>query len=204
MDKIQKILRLIRRELAFSILLFATIVILFIVLSPKVSSILFSFKRDAILNDFINKTKTAGEIDAQSYWKFREFYSPGYFIFSRDGIKGEPLKNAQKKIGIDYNIENIDLIALLFSSKKLGSLDMLTRQSSLSALFDRKQIPKENIIFMGKKSVIYKEEPNYVKIIFLLNNKDMRRAIGFFDYKDKDRELTEGENWLNVTSLTTD
>ena len=84
MNKIQKALN---STLGFSILLLVFIVVLFIVLSPKVSSLLLPFKSEAILNDFINKTKIAGAINPQEYWQFREFYSPGYFTFAKQGLR---------------------------------------------------------------------------------------------------------------------
>jgi len=42
------------------------------------------------------------------------------------------------------------------------------------------------------------------KIVFLLTNEEMKKANGFFDYKDKDKKITEGENWFNITSLMSD
>ncbi len=199
MNKIQKALN---STLGFSILLLVFIVVLFVVLSPKVSSLLLPFKREAILNEFINKTKVAGAINPQEYWQFREFYSPGYFTFSKTGITRTLIENAAGKIGIRYDQEKIDLIDLLFSSQKLSSLDMLTKQSSLSAVFDKKQFQNGKILFSNKNSLIYQVDAKTIKIIFLLTNKDMQKANGFFDYTNIDKKITEGENWFNITSLT--
>lgn len=155
-----------------------------------------------ILNEFINKTKTEGSINPQAYWQFREFYSPGYFTFSKTGITKSLTESAKNKIGIKYNNAKIDLTDLFFSSQRLNSLDMLTKQSSLSAVFDQKQFKIGNIIFMNKNSLIYQEDARTIKIVFLLTNKDMQKANGFFDYTDIDKKITEGENWFNITSLT--
>lgn len=199
MNKIQKALN---STLGFSILLLVFIVVLFIVLSPKVSSLLLPFKREAILNEFINKTKASGAINPQEYWQFREFYSPGYFTFAKTGISNSLMKNAAGKIGIKYDQKTIDLTDLLFSSQKLSSLDMLTKQSSLSAVSDKKQFQNGKILFSNKNSLIYQVNAKTIKIVFLLTNNDMKRANGFFDYTDIDKKITEGENWFNITSLT--
>jgi hypothetical protein len=177
---------------------------LFVVLSPKVSSLLFPIKRQAILNDFISKTKLAGRIDPQSYWQFREFYSPGYFTFSRTGIEKSLLDKAKKEINISYDEKGIDLFPLFFSSRWLNSLDMLTKQKDLNSLISEMQIQNNKIIFMSNNSIIYKDGQNTIKIVFLLSNNDMQTANGFFDYKEKDKIITQNENWFNVTSLRLD
>jgi hypothetical protein len=201
-NKIQKIIKSINTTFWFSILLAAFIVVLFVILSPKVSSLVFPLKRQAILNEFISKTKTAGAINPQDYWQFREFYSPGYFTFSRTGIAGSSLATASTKIGVTYNRKAIDLIDLYFSSQKLDSLDMLTKQSNLSSVVNQKQFQNDKVIFMNNNSAIYQEDNKTIKIVFLLSNNDMQKANGFFDYTDKDKKITEGENWLNITSLS--
>lgn len=199
MGKIQRILRLVGRDLSFFILILIFIIGLFIFLSPKVSSQLFSFKRQAILNEFISTTKQRSLIDPQEYWKFREFYSPGYFIFSRSGIEKPLISQMKEKIGIKFIENNIDLTFLAFSSPLVNSLDMLTTKENLNEIFDQKQLPNENIIFMNKNSLIFRETQNVIKIIFLLNGRDMKKANGFFDYTGQDAELVKNKNWFNIT-----
>jgi hypothetical protein len=204
MNKTQKFLKFINSAAGFSIILLVFIIVLFTILSPKVSSLLFPFKRQAVLNEFINKTKTAGTVNGQEYWQFREFYSPGYFTFSRTGITESLINNAVTKIGIKYSQNEVDWTGLFFSSQRLNSLDMLTKQSSLNKLIDQKQFQKGKVIFMSSNSLIYQEDPKTVKIIFLLSNSEMQKANGFFAYQDKDKQLTTGENWFNITSLKED
>jgi hypothetical protein len=95
-------------------------------------------------------------------------------------------------------------MALLFSSQKLESLDMLTKQLSLGKLIDQNQLQKKNVIFANSNSLIYQQDSKTIKIIFLLSNSDMQKANGFFDYKGNDKHLTEGESWFNITSLKED
>lgn len=201
MSKIQKFLK---SDLGIFTALFLVIIALFIFLSPKLSSELFPFKRQAIFDDFIKNTRINNRIDPQTYWKFREFYSPGYFTFSRTGISNSLAKQTNEKIAIKYNEKNISLTFLDFSSSRLNSLDMLTSQTDLSSIIDLKQISKTDIIFRNKNFAIYKTGPKNVKIVFLLSNAEMKKANGFFDYQDKDKKITEEKNWFNVTSLEID
>lgn len=198
MNKIQKF---INREFEFFLIILILIITLFTIFSPKVSSILFSLKRQTVLSGFINQTKVSGAINPQDYWKFREFYSPGYFTFSKKGISKPLLDNAKKELKVEYSEKMVDLTFLFFSSPNLKSLDMLTRQTNLDILIDKKLIAKDSIIFMNKNSLIYKEDSNTINIIFLLNNTDVQKANGFFDYGDKDKKLTHGENWFNLTTI---
>lgn len=202
MNKTQKISARLKSDLFFFIFLFFIILFSFSFLSPKVSSQLYSFKRQVVLNQFISNTKTNNKIDPQEYWKFREFYSPGYFTFSRMGIQSSLFKIAQKMIGIKYDEKEISLTFLNFSSSRLNSLDMLTNKVTLSEIINYNL--NDNIIFRNKNSIIYKTDSKTIKIIFLMNNQDMKKANGFFYYDDKDKAITEGKNWFNITSLKTD
>jgi hypothetical protein len=201
-SKKQKLQKIIKNEGVFLIVLVFIIFGLFAVLSPKVSSILFPFKRQIILNDFINKTKIAGVINAQDYWKFREFYSPGFFTFSKNGIAKALSKNAEKEIGINYDEKAVNSAFLFFSSRWFNSLDMLTKQTDLNKIVDMQKIPKDNVIFIGKNCLIYKSDINTIKITFLLSGNDMQKVSGISDYQNN--ESIKGENWFNVTSLKTD
>jgi len=201
MKETQKLWKLFKSETIFFVLTSLLIILLFAILSPKISSMIFPQKRQAILNDFINKTKLEGMINPQQYWQFREFYSPGYFTFSRTGITKSVSENVTNEIGIKYNQKEINLTDLFFSSQRLTSLDMLTKQSTLNQLIDEKEFQKGKIIFMSRNSLIYQKNPETIQIVFLLSNVDMQKANGFFDYKDKDKQLTEGGNWFNITSL---
>ena len=203
MSKTQKFLGIIKSESGFFIILLVVAAVAFSLLSPKISAQLFAFKRQVILSEFINNTKANG-INPQGYWKFREFYSPGYFIFSRRGVEKSLILQAKEKIGIKYNEKDIDLTFLAFSSSRVSSLDMLTKQSDLNSIVSWRQLSKENFIFMNKNSLIYKEDPKTITVVFLLSNTEMKKANGFFEYTEKDKQITEGKNWLNTTSIRID
>jgi len=200
MNKIQKFLLFLKSDFGLFLVLLAVIIATFVLLSPKISNSLFSPKRQATLSEFINNSKANG-IRGQDYWKFREFYSPGYFNFSKTGIDKNLLNAAKEKIGIEYNEKHIDLAFLVFNSPSTNSIDMLTKQNKLDSLVDVSRLRKENIIYKSTTGLIYKENANNIKIIFLLNNSEMKKANGFFNYSEGDDKITNGENWFNITSV---
>jgi hypothetical protein len=201
MGKIQNISKLFKGNFLFFSLIIIIIVILFVSLSPKISSQLFPLKREAILNKFIDSTKQNGKIDPQEYWKFREFYSPGYFIFSKNGIDKVLISKTKEKIGIKYDEKGVSLTFLTFSSPYLDSLDMLTARTSLDMIIDKSKLPTKNIIFSNKNCLIYKESPKIIKMIFLLSIDEMKKANGFFNYGAEDKTIMKNENWLNATVM---
>jgi len=43
-------------------------------------------KRQQMLNHFISTIKENNDIDAKEFWKFREFYSPGFFTHNEINV----------------------------------------------------------------------------------------------------------------------
>ncbi len=203
MFKIQKAIKWIKSDFGFLVIVFILVISLFLIFSPKISSELFAFKRQAILNDFLSNTKSSGKIDPQKYWEFREFYSPGSFIFSRTGLPENKISYLDKKLDFAYNKKAIDDYFLYFSTPGLSSLDMLTKKTGLNLLIDSNKVSANQIIFKNENSIIYKKDKQDLVIIFLLSNSEMQKANGFFDYKDKDKTITQGENWFNMTIVKT-
>ena len=199
MNKIQKFTE---NKLIFNIFIFILIITLLCLLSPKVSSQLFSYKRNTILSEFINATKTNNKIDPRAFWKLREFYSPGIYTFSREGIEKSLIQEENKKINVDYNKKNITLTFLNFSAPLLTSLDMLTEQKDLKNLINQKQFANEKVLFSDATSLIYKETPKTIKMIFLFNETDLKKADGFFDYQEKDISLIKNRQWFSITTIS--
>ncbi|MBU2632446.1 hypothetical protein KKG52_01905 [Patescibacteria group bacterium] len=204
MNKIQKFLEFTKRDFGFFLILLIIIIISFFILSPKISTQLFSLKRQIMLNKFISNSRVNG-INPQEYWKFREFYSPGYFTFSRNEINVNLLNITQKKVGIEYDIDKINLSFLVFSSPLVNSIDSLTEQTDLNSIINLEELSNaKDIILKNKNSIIYKENSKTIKVIFLLKNEEMKKANGFFEYTDSDIKITDGKNWFNATSIKTD
>ena len=164
---------------------------------------LFPFKRQAIWNNFIEKVTSERKIDARSYWEFREFYSPGYFRLTGDTINEKEAYTALQSISGSINKKGITYPFAVFTSPRLKSVDALSSADSLSEVLTNRAPPDAEILFEGTNSLVYKKNKT-VTILFLMPENEMRRTVGFFEYDGKDKELTGGKKWLNVTSLQLD
>ena len=184
-------------NLLFYIITVVIILICFVFLVPKVSSALFPFKRQMIWNNFISSVQKDNNIDPQKFWEFREFYSPGYFTINKTPPLSQ-IENAIKDYSLDDNRSFFTL--LQFHSLHLTSLDTLTTEKDFQKL--TKYLSESNIIFQNNNSVIYKIDKHNVIISFLLPKTEMIKANGFFDYREKDKELLKDKLWFDITKVT--
>ncbi len=188
-----------RQTVVFLIGVSLALILSFLLLVPKVSSSLFPFKRTLVWNEFIKSVKTSNKIDEQTYWKFREFYSPGYFNFNAHGLDPKQLSLAKEVVGPETKLATSSSAILFFTSKRLYSIDYLTDLTALPQDYLTVKNGRE-IIFKDQRGIIYKERDTYT-IIFLKNLPEMRRANGYFEYDGRDKDLIEGKHWLNITVL---
>ncbi len=175
------------------------LIVSFLVLVPKVSSSLFPFKRTLVWNEFIESVKTSNKIDEQAYWKFREFYSPGYFNFNAQGLDAKQLSQAREVVGPETKFATGSSAILFFTSQRLYSIDYLTDMSTLPQEYLSEKDGRE-IVFKDQRGIIYKERETYT-IIFIKNLSEMRKANGYFEYDGRDKSLVENKHWLNITVL---
>jgi hypothetical protein len=202
MSAIQNINKKLKQPAIFIPLVVSIVIVCFFTLIPKLTSTIYPQKRDAILNQFITFTKQNGSLNPQEYWKFREFYSPGYFTFDRNGL-------VKDKTSAFINTTNIMLtdptanVFLQYTSPKLNSLDILTSKSTLDDVVSINGSNK-NIIYKDKTTQIFRQTPDTITILFIKTANDMKKANGFFDYQNEDKNITVGKHWLNVTNIRTD
>lgn len=179
------------------------ILILFVFFQPKIASHFFPQKRAVLLKTFLADVEKNKQIDPQTYWEFREFYSPGTFDFSVEGLNKELLINAIIDEKINPNKKNIDRIFLHYRSPLLVSYDMLTTNEFLKDVVIPSRTRKE-ILFQNPSTIIYRDvsdQQNKIHIIFIKSLDEMKTANGFFDYRDIDKELVKDKNWVNVTTI---
>ena len=91
----------------------------------------------------------------------------------------------------------------VFTSPRLSSVDALTEADTLDEALTGNTHAGTSTLFNDNRSIIY-SEGNTVIIIFLMPGDEMKRTVGFFEYDGKDKKLTEGKKWLNITSLRLD
>lgn len=199
MDKKQSIIQKLNNPFYFLTIALIIIVVTFALFSPRVSSALFPFKRDAVFNQFIEQTKKVSSIDPQKFWEFREFYSPGYFEFSEKGVGKESREKALGKL--EALPKAVDLYFSIFRSKHLISIEGLTKEASLDEVLNKDKSDIQSVLFEDSRSIIYKNAGGETYIIFTLPISEMRKANGFFEYDGKDKELVKDKNWFTITKL---
>jgi len=188
------------KDYIFIFLLLIIIVVSFVILSPKISSMLFPQKREMVLQTFISSIKQNNSIDAQKFWEFREFYSPGYFTFDRNGLNNTQIKTVENKTGIFVNMQHVSRIFLTFTSPHLNSYEALVTTTKLSDVVNSQALGPKTI-FSNSNTLMYKDSQGLTHVIFLKPLSEMERANGFFNYTDTDKSIVAGKNWLEVTTL---
>lgn len=202
MSAIQNINMKLKQPVIFIPLVIFIVALCSLTLLPKLTSSIYPQKRAVILNQFIASTEKNGSLNPQEYWQFRDFYSPGFYSFNRHGL-------GKDKTSTFINTTHIMLtdptanIFLKFTSPKLTSLDILTSKSTLDDVVSMNGSNK-NIIYNDKTTKIFRQTPNTITILFEKTGNDMKKANGFFDYQNEDKNVTDGKYWLNITELTTD
>lgn len=189
-----------KSQILFIFSIFFVVVLLFTLLVPKVSSQIFPQKNELNLNHFISEIQKDKKINPQAYWEFREFYSPGFFDFSKNGLDKN---NTRKALGkIEISPIGIDYYFLKFNSAKTVSLDGFTKKTKFSDLIDKKTMQINEIFLENDNSIVYKDNENQTFVIFLLPSTEMLTANGFYDVNSKkDADLMRGEYWFNVTKI---
>ncbi len=186
----------------FLVLHLFAFILLFLFFTPKISTRIFPFISSNKLSQFIEQSESSKNIDAQKYWEFREFFSPGSFQFSKTGISERITNPIIKNAGILLKDELNLMPFLIFNSPKLASVDFLTTHNSLDQIIYLDEINNKKILLQTDNELIYEYDPSRIVIIFLKSPSDMKRANGFFDYRIEDKELTENKYWLNITIIT--
>src|SRR3989344_1180556 len=86
MSPIQNLYSSIKKPGSFALVVLLILIISTLTLLPKLSSKVFPKEQSKMLKTFISLVVKNQSINPQEYWEFREFYSPGFFTFSKTGI----------------------------------------------------------------------------------------------------------------------
>lgn len=164
------------------------------------SALWFPFQRHTVLQKFLRESQAKKTVDPQSFWQFREFYSPGHFEFSKTGFKKDALEAARTTIDMPIQ-KDIGTPFLVYHSPYLGSIDSLVTDHSLHTLVDEKELKNIHILLKTDTTLIYEDSDNSVKMIFIKPLSEMEKANGFFDYKGSDMNIVNGKYWLNMTAI---
>lgn len=164
--------------------MFLFICLLFTVFQPRISVILYPYIRQQKLNAFVRNIDLNESVSAQEFWQFREFYYPGQIKIDRNGLKYHafyslPPLTHPKQI-------------LLFKSKYVESNEYIIDK-------DTSELVK---IFSKGKTHKLVEYPDRFELFFIKPISEMSITNGFFDYKDKDKDLLRNKVWIVATRIS--
>ncbi len=172
-------------------LLGSILILLFIFLQPKVASIILPQNSQTRLNTFLEIIEKEQKVDPQRYWEFREFYSPGSFDYSKNGLS---IDTASLPISLFED----DSVILSFRSPRLVSYDILSTHSSLQDY--TASLSAKDILLSTNNEILMSDESTTL-ILFLKDVEQMKKANGFLDYNGRDKNLVGNKKWLNVTMI---
>ena len=190
-----------KNDLIFYIALLVLVVGTFVLFTPKVASMLFPFKRQMVLHDFLNKVQKSQTIPAQDFWKFREFYSPGSYVFADTGLSANQIASAEKITGVSLSASMVDRIFLTFSSPHAISIEALVVTPNLAQVVDLNTLDKKQVLFSRSNELVYKDSKGFIHILFVKSETQMQSANGFFDYSGADKHLVTGKYWFDSTVI---
>jgi hypothetical protein len=187
-------------------ILFAIIVLFgaFSILQPKASSIIYEQKREVLLNDFKEDLKNNNELDTKKFWEFREFYSPGHFVYRRDGLSKDIVKDFTQRVDIPGSVIVREYFFLKFNSPRIESIESLSEIKSFDKIMATLDLKNKKVLKQGVNYILLEIGSNDVLLIFLGDYEDLKKTNGFFDYTEEDKALTEDKNWLVISLITTD
>jgi len=191
-------------NLRFELIIAIIIVLFFVLLQPKLSVVLFPQKREMILNTFIEDIKSQNKVNSRTFWKFREFYYPGYFKLEKTGFNKSQYLPITHKFNIRLENKVNPSVFLIYKSEKINSIEALVDKSKLNEVL----VNLDN----NNSQIILEDETNYVSIsgtkihvFFIKPMSEMILTNGYFDYKNpRDRALIDGKYWLSVSEIKTD
>lgn len=190
---------MVKKNSVYYFTLIFLVIFLFIFFTPKLSIKIFNFKKEKKFEEFNNYLLTTQNFNPQIFWQFREFFCPGYFEVNKNGLKNVNLKT------FEYlrNIQNIKLIFAKYNCLYLKSYENLTKENSLSLFINENKIKNNYQLIRRTGEFIYfkNKNQNTYYFIFLVDNEKMKKAVGFFDYKEKDKKITEDKNWFSITLI---
>jgi hypothetical protein len=188
----------------FPLTLFLLIIIAFIILQPTSVSSLNLNNRQTSWNTFVSQVE-GKRMDTKRFWQTREFYSPGYFVYKKEGIAPGKQDQLLKEIGLSSSGLGSQIIVLDYNAPSFRSYESLIPDESVASL--QKSIndvaTKDNVLAKGENFVIIKTSPDKAMLMFIATLDEMKKTNGFFKYEEDDKELLKGKSWFNISEVST-
>lgn len=174
------------------------LIILFFLFSPFAKTFVFPSLFNKKLSSFIYKTNTERIINVQSFWKLREFASPGNFVFQRERIGEQSTQNYLHQMSLSLATENLYPFAL-FTSKNWQSIEFLTTETDFSFFTHTLKNECETMLYKSKNEMICTRADQTKLIAFLKSQEEMAKVDPFFDVKGRDGKIVRGKSWFSVS-----
>ncbi len=168
---------------------------MFLTLQPKFAAFLFPSKRAAVLKNFLSQVQQKKTINAQDFWQFREFISPGSFHFNPETAEVAGILNLHKIQGSQVHL-------MEFTSPVMTSSDQVITRDRWIRLSAYLPQLAEKMLFANQESFIFYDHQGDLHILFVKPIEEMATANGFFDYTQQEKEYFHDYYWFNDTRLS--
>lgn len=155
------------------------ILFIYLIINPRLSPVLLSYKRSKMIKSFIESTKKQNKINPKEFWALREFYYPGTLKVNKY-LYPQPF--------------------LVFNSNKITSTEALVDTTNSKPLVFP-NIQGKKLIHKSLFELIFYDNPSKLRIIFYKPISEMITANAVYDYKDKDKKLLENKLWYVNTLI---
>ena len=197
---LEKIRYLIKYYTSFWFYLVVLVSFTLALLFPRALSSLVPQQRFTTWSNFENKIVSQKKINAQDYWKFREFYNVGNFRFMENGFDSKTTDELLLKMSVSTELGSLKLPFLIYDSPKFRSLDSIVSTSTLENIINTRSVQlvtkyKEDNLLIIKNNNIY-------LLMFILPVDEMKKVNSYFDYNKSDIEKKlAGKYWLNISEI---
>lgn len=179
----------------YIIFLISVIFLLAFLLQPKITPLLFPQRRIVLLENFITKIQSNNTVNIKDYWEFREFYSPGNFIYDPSGIKEINSKNVITDQTLFSNNPDFHPI-LFFKSANMTSIGGLTQVKSLPPT---NNLEIKSIYLKSDDTIVYKAKNDNTILIMFKPINEIKKANGFIH---KSKEILNAKKyWYEVAII---
>lgn len=151
-------------------------------------------------SQFIKELKTAGAIDPQIFWEFREFSGRGAFTFKPEGFDDAKTSAFLQEYKL-ASPSGFFMPFLSYSSDTVSSIEVLSVDDTLGIASNSAALQGECIINIAtEKACIY--EGN-VWIYFVKPLEEMKTVNAFYDYNTEETaKLINGKYWFVAAKIT--
>jgi hypothetical protein len=191
------------KETTFLVWLFIIFLGGLILLHPKITMMLLAAQRRSTFEHFASSAEHQKNIDGKRFWEFREFYSPGSFVFRKTGVDRHEVDRLLKDISIRLYPDTYIFPYQIYYSPRITSIESLVTIATISAFM---KIPStKNYCYVLTSSQYMCQSERMVTIAFIKPLDEMKKTNGFYDYAREDvRQIVKDKMWLNITQIKLD